>query len=49
MMTDSTTAAGGPRPEAGSLEQASAFVAAIGLTLDEVTATKLQNVAPAGP
>ena len=40
-MTDPTTAAGSPSFEAGSLEQASAFVAAIGLTLDEVTATSV--------
>ena len=40
-MTDDTTAAAGPQLEPGSLEDASAFVRAAGLIIDEVTGTRV--------
>ena len=40
-MTDSTTTAGAPSLEAASLDEASAFVKAAGLLLDEVSGTKV--------
>ena len=41
-MTDQNTTTGSPSFDAASLEQSSAFVAAAGLILDEVTATHQQ-------
>jgi|ERR1039458_637730 1,4-dihydroxy-2-naphthoyl-CoA hydrolase len=42
-MTDQTTTTGSPSFDAASLEQSSAFVAAAGLILDEVTATQVSG------
>jgi 1,4-dihydroxy-2-naphthoyl-CoA hydrolase len=42
-MTDQSATVGSPSFDAGSLEHASAFVAAAGLILDEVTATRVSG------
>jgi uncharacterized protein (TIGR00369 family) len=47
-MTESTTA-GVPRHQATSLEQAGAFVAAAGLVLDEISATRVLGHIDLGP
>jgi 1,4-dihydroxy-2-naphthoyl-CoA hydrolase len=47
-MTESTTA-GVPRQQATSLEQAGAFVAAAGLVLDEISATRVLGHIDLGP
>jgi 1,4-dihydroxy-2-naphthoyl-CoA hydrolase len=49
IMTNQTTAPGAPTTEAGSLERASAFVAAAGLILDEVTASRVTGHIDLGP